>query len=275
MGDAAVTATPEVLKFGNAYNYWIKTDTGFDLSRGAAEKATVKTTKDPITIAPKKSALVIIDMQNYFLHEKCFDNAPGRDSASIMMQTVEACRKAGIPVVWCNMGMDESDRYTLPPSYLYMSYLRDKATFNKTIGTVSVPGSAEPIDMGGKLIKGSWNAELWGPLKEFADEGIKAGTDVHIWKNRFSALAGQQPLELWLKDNQITTTLWGGVMTDVCVWGSMIDAYYKGFDIVMVNELANTTNPDFVIKTAHRNTENWGWLTDAKSLMEGIEKATA
>ncbi|EJT96760.1 Isochorismatase hydrolase [Dacryopinax primogenitus] len=272
MGDAN---TPEELKFGSAYNYWIKTDAGFDLSRGSPEKITVKTTKDPIMIAPKKTALIIIDMQNYFLHEKLFDNGPGRESVPLMMETVCSCRKAGIPVVWCNMGMNEADRYTLPPSYLAMSYKRDNATFNQSIGTVSIPGQAKPIDMGGKLIKGSWNAELWGPLKAFAEEGYKLGTDVHIWKNRFSALCGHQPLELWLQENQITTTLWGGVVTDVCVWGSMLDAYYKGYDMVMVKELANTTSPDFVVKTAYRNTENWGWLTSTSSLMEGIEQASA
>jgi len=274
MGDAnTVAELPGALKFGNAYNYWIKTDAGFDLSRGSKETITVKTTKDSITIAPKRTALVIIDMQNYFLDEKLFDNGPGRDSVPIMMETVQACRKAGIPVVWCNMGMHEGDQYTLPPSYIYMSYKRDGVVYGENIGTTSVPGHAEPIDMGGKLIRGSWNAELWGPLKEFAEEGIKAGTDVHIWKNRFSALCGQQPLELWLQDNQITTTLWGGVMTDVCVWGSMLDAYYKGYDMIMVKELSNTTNPDHVIKTVHGKTEQWGWLTDAQSLLEGIEKA--
>jgi len=273
MGDAnTVSAAPDALKFGNAYNYWIKTDAGWDLTRGSEGKVTVKTTKDPITISAKRSALVIIDMQNYFCHEALMDNGPGRDSVPIMMETVKACRKAGIPVVWCNMGMHAGDKYTLPPSYIYMSYKRDGAVYGDSIGTVSVPGSSKPIDMGGKLIRGSWNAELWGPLKEFAEEGIAAGTDVHIWKNRFSALCGFQPLEQWLIDNQITTTMWGGVATDVCVWGSMIDAYYKGYDMILVKELANTRNPEFVTKTAYQKTENWGWLTDAKSLMEGIDK---
>jgi nicotinamidase-related amidase len=212
---------------------------------------------------------------DYFCHEALLNNTPGRESVPVMMDTVRACRKAGIKVVWCNMGMTIADKARLPPSYIYMSTKRDGVPYGENIGKVSVAGQAEPIDMGPKLRQGSWNAELWGPLKEFAEEGYKAGTDVHIWKNRYSALCGHQPLGLWLQENGITTTLWGGVATDVCVWGSMIDAYYLGYDMIMVKELANTTGPEHVKLTAWGKTEQWGWMTDAKSVIEGIEKATA
>jgi nicotinamidase-related amidase len=80
-------------------------------------------------------------------------------------------------------------------------------TFGESIGKLD-----DGTDMGGKLSKGSWNSELYGPLKELAEEGIKAGTDVWVWKNRYSGLTGSQPLNLWLEENDITTCFFGGGM---------------------------------------------------------------
>lgn len=60
---------------GNKKSFWLyDSDTGFDLthpetpeSPAISPSLTIKTTTSPITIDPAKSALVIIDMQNYFL----------------------------------------------------------------------------------------------------------------------------------------------------------------------------------------------------------------
>jgi hypothetical protein len=98
--------------------------------------------------------------------------------------------------------------------------------------------------MGGKLLRGSWNAQLYGPLHDFAAEGIANGTDVwhnkvravvvHVssrlqrQQNRFSALSGPSSnLHAWLDDNEITTLVWAGVATDQCVWSSCIDGWTK------------------------------------------------
>lgn len=63
----AADADSDALKFGNFYNYWLKTDAGWDLTRGVNNNSItldVGGTKSPITIAPESSALVIIDMQS-------------------------------------------------------------------------------------------------------------------------------------------------------------------------------------------------------------------
>ncbi|KZT52579.1 Isochorismatase hydrolase [Calocera cornea HHB12733] len=249
------------LKFGNEFNYWLKSEKGTDLTRGVAGGRPLKTGKEEVLINPKRSALVIIDMQNYFLHEKCCNGKLGREMIPTMIESVKAARKAGMPVVWCNMGFHKADLKTIPPSYLYSSYRRDKKVFGESIGALD-----DGTDMGGKLAKGSWNAQLYGPLKELADEGIAAGTDVWLWKNRYSGLTGSQPLNLWLEENDITTTFFGGVNTDICVWGTMADAYYLGYDIILVKDLAATGNPDYVTQTAYFATEMRGWTTDAASL---------
>lgn len=60
---------------GNEKSFWIyDSEKGFDLTHPETPESpairpslTTKTTTSPITIDPAKSALVIIDMQNYFL----------------------------------------------------------------------------------------------------------------------------------------------------------------------------------------------------------------
>lgn len=60
---------------GNKKNFWLyDSETGFDLTHPETPQSppvtpslTVKTTTAPVTIDPAKSALVIVDMQNFFL----------------------------------------------------------------------------------------------------------------------------------------------------------------------------------------------------------------
>ncbi|EJU00521.1 Isochorismatase hydrolase [Dacryopinax primogenitus] len=254
------------MKFGSEYNFWIKSEKGTDLTRGDGNGKIVKTSKEDIAISPKKSALVIIDMQNYFLHERCCDGKLGREMIPTLIETVKACRKAGMPVVWCNMGFSKSDVKNIPPAYFYSSYRRDKTFFGQSIGKLD-----DGSDMGAKLARGSWNADLFGALKEIAEEGIKAGTDTWLWKIRYSGLTGSQPLNTWLEQNEITTTFFGGVNTDVCVYGTLADAYYLGYDAILVRDLAATGNPEFVTQTAYFATEMRGWTTDSKSLLAALE----
>ena len=44
-------------------------------------------------------------------------------------------------------------------------------------------GTLEGIDMGLKLIRGSWNVQLWGPLEEFFNDGWQNGTDTLFYKS--------------------------------------------------------------------------------------------
>ncbi len=62
---------------GQQWHYTRGTKT-FDLTRGAGGGLTVKTTQGPeeasVTVAPALTALVVVDMQNFFLHPSCRDH---------------------------------------------------------------------------------------------------------------------------------------------------------------------------------------------------------
>ena len=93
-------------------------------------------------------------------------------------------------------------------------------------------GSELPEPFGRLLMRGEYNADLYGPLHQLYHEGKKQGTDVWIHKNRsadklsraqpcsrrFGRMSGiwgyQTALDLYLQEHGITTLLFAGVNAD-------------------------------------------------------------
>lgn len=79
-------------------------------------------------------------------------------------------------------------------------------------------------------IRGTAGRELYGSLQPLYE---KNKTHIHwIDKTRFSAFAGTE-LELLLRSRGITELHLVGVCTDICILHTSVDAYNKGFDIVI------------------------------------------
>ena len=111
---------------GDAKNFWLySSKTGFDLthppkpsSDPITPNVTVKTTTTPITIDPAKSALVIIDMQNFFL-SPAFGRTKGAGHAALdqlVEHAIPAARKAGMRVIWLNWGLIDKEIDEMPPA---------------------------------------------------------------------------------------------------------------------------------------------------------------
>ncbi|KAK6379633.1 hypothetical protein LTS17_005705 [Exophiala oligosperma] len=110
-------------------SFWLYDSTrGFDLTHPATPTSprptpnhTLKTNTLPVTVASSKTALVIVDMQNFFLSPSL-----GRpeDSKGLLAQNqlltyaIPAARKAGIRVVWLNWGLTDAEVKAMPPSTL-------------------------------------------------------------------------------------------------------------------------------------------------------------
>lgn len=111
---------------GRQHNFWLFSNRdGFDLthpdtpsSPPVQPRIKLGTTTDPITIAPQKTALVIIDMQNFFL-SKALGRERGEGHAAeetLLKYGIPAARKAGIQIIWLTWGITEKDLETLPPT---------------------------------------------------------------------------------------------------------------------------------------------------------------
>lgn len=79
-------------------------------------------------------------------------------------------------------------------------------------------------------IRGTAGRDLFGSLQQLY---VERKEEIH-WmdKTRFSAFAGTD-LELLLRARQITELHLVGVCTDICILHTSVDAYNRGFDIVI------------------------------------------
>lgn len=179
----AVKNKNEEIIIGNASNFWrYSHENGFDLTRRNDEESSsaisLQTTTTPIVIDPARSALVIIDMQNFFLHPSLRDHSTGLAASSKLLDcAIPAARKAGIQIIWLNWGLTDEDVDQLPPGLkrifgrglLNESWYMQTASntlykgFGTDMGDIPLP-SGEHIDAGKLLMRDTWNAKLYDPL---------------------------------------------------------------------------------------------------------------
>lgn len=91
-------------------------------------------------------------------------------------------------------------------------------------------------------IVGTAGMELYGGLKELYEKHKDESNVFYFEKTRYSAFAGTN-LELKLRERDIKEVHIVGVCTDICVLHTAVDAYNKGFDIVIHKDAVASFNP--------------------------------
>ena len=152
------------------------------------------------TMVPGRTALVVVDMQNDFLHAKGWYAQQGIDIAH-MQASIEPtrslvleARSQGVPVVWTRHGFRDT---------------RDAGIF----------AQLRPFFDDGGLRQGSWGYEILaecGPL----------ATDWYVEKQRLSAFYGTN-LELVLRSLKAETVVICGVLTNQCIAATSKDATFE------------------------------------------------
>ncbi|CAK1365236.1 hypothetical protein CB0940_08840 [Cercospora beticola] len=301
---------------GNGDNFWLfSSQSGFDLthpptatSPPVQPSVTIETTASPITIDPAKSALIIIDMQNYFLSPALGRSKGGGHAAAeqLIEHAIPAARKHGIRVVWVNWGLTEQEVDELPPAVkrafgfeatvdssgkekfegIDVSFGVDKhgvkgsrrhKGVGSDIGPVKDPETGKDFEGGRVLMRDSWNAALFSPLDQVYEEGrqLEKLPDVWIHKNRMSAMWGvDTALEKFLKQEGIRTLFFTGVNTDQCVGGTLTDCFSKGYDVILLTDGAATTSPDYAQNCYDFNAKNtYGFVTRCERFAAGVKRS--
>lgn len=247
-----------MIRFGNEVNYWLQTETGMDVSRGAKKTHTCLTTALPLTFDPKRSALVIIDMQNFFCSQRLGKSEKARELAGPIRLSVEHAREIGMKVVWVNWGV-RADLANLSPGVI-RSFYRS--------GVHAGFGSELPDGLGPILLKGSWSADLIDGLRE-----IRQADDIWIDKHRTSGFFGTE-LDQMLSAQGITTLFFAGVNTDQCVMGTLQDAHCIGYDCALLADCTATTSPTGAYDSVLYNVErSYGFLTNSVHFAESKENS--
>ena len=292
---------------GSAKNFWLYSEnTGYDLTHPPTPssapifpRVTLNTTSASVTLDPAKTALVIVDMQNFFLSPslgKPKDSKGLKACEQLVKVAIPAARKAGIRIVWLNWGLTQSDIDQMPPATLNAFgalqagqeeqdsdldslnpfVFRDprmRRGLGSRIGRVQLEDGSV-VDAGRFLMRDQWNTALYGPLEEARQQGIDLPRgDIWIHKDRISGLWGSETMcTEYLNQAGIKTLLFAGVNTDQCVGGSLQDAYMKGYDCLLLTDAAATTSPAFAQQCVEFNvSKTMGFALSCAAFAEGVQ----
>jgi len=170
---------------------------------------------------PRRTALVVIDMQNAFLQAGSpGEVAPARDIVPAINRLAVAVRHAGGRVAWVSMTVDPGTPGAGWPVFF---------------------GEIFPAELAGRYIQAlAPDAEghrLWPALQ--AEPG-----DLRARKTRFSAfLPGACDLPEQLARHGLDTVIIAGTLTNVCCESSARDAMMRGYRVIMASD-ANATRSD-------------------------------
>ena len=60
--------------------------------------------------------------------------------------------------------------------------------------------------------------------------------------------------------------------SDQCVWGNLIDAYFRGFDTVYVEDIAATVSPWYAEEMVRYNADGNGFLANSTYVIDALDK---
>ena len=296
---------------GSSSNFWLFSSKNvFDLthpqtptSPPTRPRLTIETTTSPIIVDPAKSALVIIGMQNFFLH-RGLGRAKGaghRAVDELVQHAIPAARKAGIRVLWVNWGLTQEEIDDMPPALkrafgfemkigedthivdqpgdieaLARNARKFYGGLGADMGVWQEPATEKEIEAGRLLMRDQWNTALYSPLDGIYEDGrnLKNRPDIWIHKNRMSGLWGDKsPCTDFLEKEGIRTLLFTGVNTDQCVGGSLQDAFTKGWDCILLSDGAATTSPSSSQESIEFNcAKTWGFCLKCEDLAKSVER---
>ena len=245
----------------HAHNAWQLGQQGLSLVRQTRSTKAVRfdALPQPIEIDLARSALVVVDMQNDFCHprgwfgQKGISVKPMRRPIAAIAALLPAWRTTGAPVVWLNWGV-RPDRLNLSPTVQFK-------------GKRSAEGvgyaEASPEDRGLSVVAGQWGAQV-------IDELAVAPQDITVFKHRLSGFWDNE-LDSILRQQGITTLLFAGVNTDRCVFSSLQDAGFLGYDCVLLSDACSTPSPAYVSKAIHFIVQQFhGFVVSTQALLPAL-----
>lgn len=82
------------------------------------------------------------------------------------------------------------------------------------------------------------------------------------------------PLQIFLQDNSMTTLFFGGVNIDQCVFGTFLDAYYKAYDVILLDDISATTSPLSATQMVNYNSALDGWRANSTDILPALLNVT-
>lgn len=198
----------------------------------------------------KTSALLVIDMQNAFVHEKGTLGVSGVNTARLaaivpaMKALIERCQAAGMPVIWT----------------VQEHFQRDAVRAKKKLASHTAKRKQV------SALAGTWDAAIIDELKAFAG----ADPAMVIRKHRFGAFYATR-LEQLLRMQGTQTLFVTGTTTNACVETTIREAYLRDYDVVAVTDCISGVNEEWEQTALKVWNQYFGVLADSHEVAAWIE----
>ena len=170
-------------------------------------------------VDPKHTAMIVIDMQNDWLHEEGLtgkqggDLVPGQAIVPRINSLLNEAQSAGAPVIFVKFVLND----------LVISDVWKERMMGESDGT------SEPC------MEGTWGAELYGFIPEPGD--------AIVVKHRFSAFNNTN-LNFILQCRNIKTVVLTGMYTNICVENTAKDAFMSDYYVVVAGDCTAAPSPE-------------------------------
>jgi ureidoacrylate peracid hydrolase len=172
---------------------------------------------------PARTALLVIDMQNAFVHDEGTLGVsgvhvkPAQDTVEPHRRLVEACKAAGMPVIWT----------------LQVHLPQDASRARKRLASHTAKRKRV------SCLAGTWDAELVDELKPLADDPA-----LQVVKHRFGAFY-ETRLDALLGMLGVEALLVTGVTANACVETTLREAYLRDYDVAAVTDCIAAVRPEW------------------------------
>jgi len=213
---------------------------------------------NPLEVDFKKSAIVVVDMQNAFASKGGMLDIAGVDITDasrvirVLRSVIEAARHIAVTVVYLRMAYkpDLSD-----------SGGPNSPNFHKELAMSLM--CSRPELKGKVLTEGTWDAEI---VEDLAPQPA----DLVITKTRYSGFAGT-PLDSQLRMRGIQYLFFAGIATNVCVESTLRDAYFHDYWPILLRDAAMPAGPPAAHDATLFNVESFfGWTITSEELLRHL-----
>jgi ureidoacrylate peracid hydrolase len=217
---------------------------------------------------PRTTAVIVVDMQNDFAAPQGMfaqSGIPTDGIRSVIEPTkrvLDEARAAGILVVYLAMQFDD-DLENMGPA---TAPNRERHLAMGVGQTIDAPdGSQSRI-----LVRGTWNTQIVEELTPHDD-------DIVVTKHRYSGFF-ETELDAVLRSRGITSLLFTGCTTSVCVESTLRDAFYRDYRCLLLTDCCAESIGSAETRTNHDATiavveALFGWTTESHELHSALARS--
>jgi ureidoacrylate peracid hydrolase len=220
----------------------------------------------PIELDVSTTAVVVVDMQNGFVSPggswaiSGVDTTPMAALVPAIACVLDAARRVGVPVVYLTMPLPPQPDPDVIPAWAFGGTGQARWKHYVAMNQTGRPAPPEPV-LGDSP---TWNADIVDGLAPRDDETI-------VVKWTFGGFHGTD-LDALLRDRGISTLLFTGCTTSVCVETTLREGMSRGYNCVLIEDCvaeplgANQvgTNHDATVRVAELVL---GWVANSTDVV--------